>query len=113
MSRSPGFYLQDITEAGEAILAYTSGYDFERFSKDRKTVDAVVRRFEIIGEAVKGLPQEWTDQEPDVPWHAIAGFRNILAHAYFQVDEEIVWQAIERDLPPLLTACIRLIEKNG
>jgi len=108
MSRNPLLYLEDIIEAGYAIAEYTTGYDFERFRKDPKTVDACIRRFEIIGEAVKHLPEEWTVKEPNVSWHAVSGFRNILAHAYFQVDEEIVWVAIQRDLRPLLESCERL-----
>ena len=67
MSRSPDFLLDDILDAGNAISSYTSGYDFNRFRDDPKTIDAVVRRFEIIGEAVKRLPSEWTEREPEIP----------------------------------------------
>ena len=110
MSRDPHRYLDDVIEAGSAILAYTASFDYERFSQDLKTIDAVIRRFEIIGEAVKRLPAEWTESEPQIPWSAIKGFRDVLAHAYFQVDEEIVWSTIEKDLKPLLAACRRLQE---
>ncbi len=108
MSRDPHRYLEDIIEAGNAILAYTADYDYERFSQDLRTVDAVIRRFEIIGEAAKRLPAEWIASEPEIPWNAIKGFRDVFAHAYFQVDEEIVWSTVEKDLKPLLDACGRL-----
>ena len=70
-------------------------------------MDGVVRRFEIIGEAVKKLPAVLTDAEPEIPWRAIAGFRDVLAHAYFDTAASIVWNSATEHLPALLAACRR------
>ncbi|CAA6680050.1 MULTISPECIES: DUF86 domain-containing protein [unclassified Lentimonas] len=108
MSRNSDLYLLDILDAGQAIQDYVKGYDYETFAADRRTLDAVVRCFEVIGEAVKHLPEEWKAEHLEIPWHAIAAFRNILAHAYFNVDASIVWTSLQRDLEPLLGACEQL-----
>ena len=100
MSRNFDSYLLDILDAGQAIQDYVKGYDYDAFAADRKTIDAVVRCFEVIGEAVKHLPEEWKAEHVAIPWHAIGAFRNILAHAYFNVDASIVWTTLQRDLDP-------------
>jgi len=69
----------------------------------------VIRQFEIIGEAVKALPNDLTDREPTVPWQQIAGFRDVLAHSYFAVDDSIVWDAAANKAPQFLAACRRLL----
>ncbi|MBI4870811.1 MAG: DUF86 domain-containing protein [Candidatus Riflebacteria bacterium] len=74
---------------------------YEVFCDDRKTVDAVVRNLEIIGEAVKGLPDDVRQRAPNIDWRRIAGLRDILIHQYFGVDLEIVWQVLHTKLPPL------------
>ncbi|MGC9452899.1 MAG: DUF86 domain-containing protein [Oceanipulchritudo sp.] len=112
MSRNPQFYLGDVIEAGRAIGDYVQGYSKDQFLNDPKTVDAVVRRLEIIGEAVKQFPDSWKEAEPQIPWTAIAGFRNILAHAYFKIEEDIIWETIQEDLPDLLAACERIQKRR-
>jgi uncharacterized protein with HEPN domain len=90
MSRDPYLRLEDIIEACDRLQSHIEGLDFSEFEEDAKTQDAVIRVFEIIGEAVKSLPSEWTAKEPDIPWRQIAGFRDVLAHAYFAVNSSVV-----------------------
>lgn len=110
MSRDPQLRLEDILEAGAAIQSYVEGFDFDQFTEDRRTVDAVTRNLEIIGEAVKHLPSEWTDQWPAVEWRSIAGFRDILAHSYFRAEDSIIWDSAKTHLPQLLEAVRNLIQ---
>jgi len=113
MSRSPQIRLEDIVEACERVADYVSGYDEARFTADAKTCDAVVRQFEIIGEAVKALPESLTSQEPVIPWRLLAGFRDVLAHSYFSVETSVVWDAAAHKAPELRTACLRLLRRDG
>lgn len=97
-------YLEDILDSGNAIFQFVEGLSFEEFRDDRKTYSAVIREFEIIGEAVGRLPEQLKNQWPDVEWQDIKDFRNLLAHEYFGVDLEIVWKIIKDDLPALMDA---------
>ena len=110
MSRDPALRLEDIIEAASAIQSYLQGFDFLRFTSDRRTVDAVTRNLEIIGEAVKNLPEILTDQHPEIPWRAIAGFRDILAHSYFRTEDSIIWDAASIHNPALVTAAESLLK---
>lgn len=109
MSRDPSLRLEDILEAGEAIQGYLEGFDFNSFVEDRRTVDAVTRNLEIVGEAVKHLPDEWKAQAPQVEWRAIAGFRDILAHSYFRTEDSILWDSATVHLPPLMQTARKLL----
>lgn len=91
-------YLLDIMEAIRKITKYTDEEDFETFIKDDKTVDAVIRNLEIIGEAVKNIPEEVKEEYPDIRWKDIAGMRDKLIHDYFGVDYELVWKVIKEDM---------------
>ena len=93
MSRDSTLRLQDILEAITWIESYIEGYDLETFCADRKTIDAVTRCLEVIGEATKHLPDSLTSQYPEVPWRAICGFRDVLAHSYFRTEDSIIWDA--------------------
>ncbi len=93
MSRNDAARLADIGESCEIIARYIRDLNLQTFAEDQRTFDAVVRRFEIIGEAVKLLSPELTQREPAIPWRQIAGFRDVLAHAYFAVEASIVWDA--------------------
>jgi uncharacterized protein with HEPN domain len=95
MPRDSSVYLDDIVTAAERIASYVEGYTRERFGSDLKTVDAVVRNLEIIGEAVKQVAPETRLRAPDVEWAKIAGLRDILIHAYFGVDLDIVWDVVQ------------------
>ncbi len=100
--RNLQLYLEDIEDSSRAILVYVQGMSFDNFCRDRKTFSAVIREFEIIGEAVGKLPEEFRDCYPEVNWQDIKDFRNVLIHEYFGVDLEIVWKVIENELPVLL-----------
>lgn len=93
--------VEDILEAIARIERYTHGFTFEQFQADQKTVDAVIRNLEVIGEAVGHLSARRDSLSNDIPWTDIAGMRNVLIHAYFGVDLKIIWQTIVEDLPVL------------
>lgn len=104
MSRDFSLYLNDILESCEKIRTYVSGLTFERFSDEGMTVDAVVRNLEIIGEAVKSVPKEMLASQPQIDWKRIARFRDIIAHYYFRVDLEVVWDITQQELDKLSRA---------
>ena len=93
--------IEDILEAIDNIEDYVVGLEYRTFRADRKTVDAVERNLEIIGEATANLPDEILARWPEVPWRHMKGLRNLLAHEYFGVDSGILWQTIQEDLPAL------------
>jgi uncharacterized protein with HEPN domain len=94
-------YLQDILDAVAAIEQFTAGIEFEAFSQNLEKVFAVSRAMEIIGEAVKRVPDSVRNQYPDIPWRDIAGMRDKLIHDYFNTDVKIIWQAVQEDVPQL------------
>ncbi len=98
MSREYKDYLEDILNSVDKIERYTKNLTFEEFAMDDKTMDAVIRNLEVIGEAVKHLPVELKEDNPDIDWRAIAGLRDILIHAYFGIDEDIIWDVIENKI---------------
>ena len=89
--RDPALLINDILESCNKILQYTSSMSFEEFLKDSKTIDAVIRNFEIIGEATNRLPDEFKEENPSIDWHKIRGFRNRIVHDYMGIDFGIVW----------------------
>jgi uncharacterized protein with HEPN domain len=100
-NRDHNFFIDDILDAIKNIKQYTKGYNYESFKADKKTIDAVVRNFEIIGEATKKLSDEIKKKNPDVEWKKIAGFRDVLIHDYFGIDYETIWQTIKNNIPEL------------
>lgn len=104
MLRDYRLYLQDILEACENVRLYVSGMSLEEFSADKKTIDAVVRNLEIIGEAVKNVPNELLQNRPEIEWKRIARFRDVIVHRYFRVDLEVVWDILENRLTELKNA---------
>ena len=102
-------YLNDIIESIADINEFTAGMTRESFSTDKKTIKAVVRSLEVIGEAANKLPQHFRDRYPEISWQEIIGMRNRLIHEYFGVDLDIVWQTIEEDLEPLENAVKKII----
>jgi uncharacterized protein with HEPN domain len=103
-------YLQDIVAACESINAFTAGMDFEAFRDDDKTASAVIRKFEVIGEATKQLPEEFRQCHPEIPWKEMAGMRDRLIHFYFGVDHRLVWQTITDRLPQLARQIRHILE---
>lgn len=111
--RDPRLYLSDILDSGRAIQEFVKGFSFEEFCRDRKTCSAVIREFEVIGEAIGKLPETLKQRYPDIEWQDIKDFRNLLVHEYFGVDLEIVWNMIQDDLPVLIDAIRTISEEEG
>ena len=111
MSRDYRLYLQDIFECCQNARSYVGDMTFEEFSDDRKTIDAVVRNLEIIGEAVKNVPSEILQNQSEIEWKEIARFRDIVVHRYFKVDLEVVWSIIHTRLDELKTAVDEILSE--
>lgn len=97
--KDPRVLLQYILECADLVAEYVNGLEWDEFSEDTLKQDAVFRRLEVIGQAVKDLPIELREQYPSVPWRRIAGMRDKLTHDYLGIDLEITWNAAIRDLP--------------
>ena len=93
--------LEDIVESIHSILEYVSGMDYDSFSQDRKTIDAVLRNLEIIGEASTFIPLDVRESYPEFPLVELRAMRNIIVHQYFGVSLPIIWKTIKEDLPDL------------
>lgn len=92
-------YLEDILKSMERVAEYIQGLEFQKFREDYKTLDAVLRNFEIIGEASKNLTRDLKSNYPDVPWDDMYSLRNIVSHGYFGIDYKIIWDIATNDLP--------------
>ena len=104
--------IEDILEAAASIEAFVAGMSFDDFCSDKKTMDAVVRNFEVIGEAARHVPEETRGRYPDVPWVDMADMRNVLIHEYFGVDFVILWEAIHADLRVIVPLLEEILEQN-
>jgi uncharacterized protein with HEPN domain len=108
VSRSWRLYLDDIVEATELVIEFTSGMTLPEFLEDTRTYHAVLRNLEIVGEAAKKLPADIREMAPTVPWRQIAGFRDRLAHGYFAVEDDVIWNIVEQHLLTLRDEANRL-----
>ena len=112
MPRAFKVFLKDILQAIERIEEYTCDLSFEDFCENRLIQDGVVRNLEIIGEAVKHLPKDVQKKYPAVEWKKIAGLRDILIHAYFGVDHDIVWDVVINKIPRLKEQVSLILKKK-
>jgi uncharacterized protein with HEPN domain len=101
MSRNFKLYFEDILNSISKIQRYVQNLNYQQFIADEKTFDAVAYNLQIIGEAVKNVPPEIRQNYPQVEWRKIAGLRDIIAHAYFTIDELIIWDIVDTKLPNL------------
>lgn len=93
--------LEDIMEAAKKILSYAGGMSFDDFTNDNKTIDAVVRNFEIIGEAANRVPEDFKSDHPEIEWRRMTGLRNRIIHEYFGINYATVWKIKEENIPEL------------
>jgi uncharacterized protein with HEPN domain len=111
MKRDYRLYIDDILEAIRKIEKYTEGLTMQDFLKDDKSIDAVTWNFQIIGEAVKHIPPELRDKYPHVPWKLMAGMRDKLAHEYFGIRYDVVWDTIKKRLPEVKPLIEEVLKK--
>ncbi len=105
-------FLEDILESMSLIEEYVKGMSFDDFKEDRKTIDAVVRNFEIIGEAARNIPENVRNNYKDIDWIGIIGLRNRISHEYFGIDFSIIWNIIEFELSVLKKGIQNMQEKT-
>jgi uncharacterized protein with HEPN domain len=104
--------LDDMLQSAQKIKRYTNDLDFDSFLSDDKTIDAVVRNFEVIGEAANRVDPDFRDSNPEIEWKRIRGFRNRIVHDYFGIDYEIVWNIVETYLDEMIDWLETIIENN-
>ena len=106
-------YLKDILAAIESIESFVTGMHLAAFEADDKTASAVLRKFEVIGEAAKQIPDDVRQRHPGAPWKEMAGMRDRLIHFYFGVNHRLVWKTIQEDLPAAKAQIQRILKEEG
>ncbi len=101
-------YLQDIVDAIVSIEGFVAGMELDDFLEDDKTSSAVIRKFEVIGEAAKHIPVDVKEANPQTPWKEMAGMRDRLIHAYFGIDYQLVWHTLKNRLPAVKSELLRI-----
>ncbi len=110
MSRDPTLFLEDIERSCAKIVRFTQDADRDEALSDEMRFDALLLNLQVIGEAVKNLPDDLRQRYPDIAWREIAGMRDLIVHAYFALDLDILWDAIVNDVPKLLTRVRHVLE---
>lgn len=113
MNRNYKIFLKDILKSMKLIQEYVEGMDFETFQNDQRTVDAVIRNIEIIGEATKHIPQNVKNEYSKVPWKEMARMRDKMIHGYFTIMHEILWQTANHDIPETKPLIEKMVEELG
>lgn len=113
MKRELRLFIEDILESIRLIEDYIGNISKEDFGINQELRDSVTRRLEIIGEAVRNIPNNFRERYPEVPWRKIAGLRDIIIHAYFNIDLDITWDIIEKDLPDLKEKILKIKRDLG
>src|SRR3989344_4564885 len=104
-------YIQDIIDSIDEIEDFTKGLSFGDFKKDKKTVNAVIRSLEIIGEAAKKISNDIRKKYSEIPWREMAGMRDKLIHEYHGVDLEIIWKVVKEEVPPIKPHIAKLFKE--
>jgi uncharacterized protein with HEPN domain len=102
-------YVQDMIEFAEKILAYTEGMDKQAFILEGRTYDATLRNIELIGEAATHVPRHVREEHPQIEWRRIVATRNRVAHGYLGIDDDVVWDIVQTDVPDMLARLRRLL----
>jgi len=110
MSRNIALYVKDILQNMEDAEDFIRGISYERFADDKKTLNAVLRSLEVIGEAAKHVPDEIREKYNDVPWREMAGMRDKVIHFYFGVDKEVIWFVVRDRIPVIKSMIMKIIE---
>lgn len=108
MKKDPKVFLEHILESIELIENYTENKTISNFIKSVQLQDSIIRRIEIIGEAVKNVPDDVKNKYPEVPWKKIAGMRDVLIHEYFGIDLELTWEVVQKDIPDLKSEILKI-----
>jgi uncharacterized protein with HEPN domain len=112
MSRVYLDYLQDMRDNARKAIDFSAGLNYEAFSRDEKTIYAVIRAVEVIGEAATNIPEDIRSHYAEIPWREIKGMRNKLVHQYFGINMEVVWQTIQEDLPMIINVIDTVLEQE-
>ncbi|MEN3010482.1 MAG: DUF86 domain-containing protein [Candidatus Bipolaricaulaceae bacterium] len=110
MSRTYRDYLEDMLNAAREVCEFTKNMDFDTFQRDRRTVNAVIRSLEAMGEAAKRIPEDWRRRYSEIPWKPMAAMRDKLIHEYHGVDLAMVWKTATEDIPPLVPLLERVLQ---
>jgi uncharacterized protein with HEPN domain len=110
VKREIGDYIQDMVDAINKAIKFVENMSYKDFVQDDKTIFAVLRALEVVGEAVKNIPPEFREQYPEIPWRDMASMRDKLIHAYHGVRLEVVWATVKEEIPPLKLVFEKILE---